>query len=176
MLNLTNLDDITRPRMRAEVEADIASGNLYESPRLSRNGRADYPALLLAATDHGTDESLAAQLATGGRLEQMETATRNAKTFPKKVPITAPQTLAEGEFNRFYARGLCLRAVDEGHGQVRVYRAKDVVSPRPQSEAMIGKLVNAHALLVDLRQSSGIEPALGLPPGPNSGLSVELPS
>ena len=25
-----------------------------------------------------------------------------------KVPVTAPQTLAEGEFNRFYIRGVCL--------------------------------------------------------------------
>lgn len=40
-----------------------------------------------------------------------ETATRNGKTFSKKVPVTAAETLAEGEFNRFYARGLCLREV-----------------------------------------------------------------
>lgn len=131
---------------------------------------------MLDATDHGTDESLAAELGSGGRLKTKETATRNGKTFAKGVPVNASQTLAEGEFNRFYARGLCLRAVNEGHSQVRVYRAKDVASPRPASEAMIGMLLDAQALLEDLRQSSGVEPALGLPPGPNSGLSVELPS
>lgn len=176
MLMLTNLDSNTRRLMRLEAEADIASGNLYESPRLSDRGKADYPSLLLDSIDNGTDESLAAELGTGGRLNEMETATRNGKTFAKRVPVTAPQTLAEGEFNRFYARGLCLQALAVGHSHVRVYRAKDVERPRSASEAMLGSLVDARALLDDLRQSSGVEPALGLPPGPNSGLSVELVS
>lgn len=175
MLSLTNLDDVTRPLMRSEVESDIAAGGLYESPRLSDRGNADYPSLLLDATDGGTDGSLADELNALGRLKDTETATRNGKTFSKKVPVTAAETLAEGEFNRFYARGLCLRAVAEGVTHVRVYRAKAVAVPRPASEAMIGQLVDAQALLNDLRQSSGVEPALGLPPGPNSGLSVELP-
>lgn len=175
MLKLTNLDDDTRQLMRLEVESDIASGGLYQSPRLSDRGRLDYPSLLLAATDDGTDGTLTNELRTYGRLKDTETASRNGKTFPKKVPVTAAETLAEGEFNRFYARGLCRRAIAEGKSQVRVYRAKAVAVPRSASEAMIGKLVDAQALLDDLRQSSGVEPALGLPPGPNSGLSVELP-
>lgn len=161
--------------MRAEVETDIASGALYESPRLSDRGRADYPTLLLNAVGDGSDESLANELGAHGRLKEMESATRNGKTFPKKVPVTAAETLAEGEFNRFYARGLCRRAIAEGQKNVRVYRAKEVSAPRAASEAMIGKSVDAQALLDDLRSSSGVDPALSLPPGPNSGLSVELP-
>ncbi|BBI63173.1 hypothetical protein HSBAA_44790 [Vreelandella sulfidaeris] len=30
-----------------------------------------------------------------------------------KIPVTANETLAEGEFNRFYARGFCQRAIKE---------------------------------------------------------------
>lgn len=56
-----------------------------------------------------------------------------------------------------------------------IYRAKQVREPRPESQAMIGKNINAKALLDDLRTHPGVEPALGLPPGPNSGLSIKLP-
>lgn len=58
MLKLTNLDDDTRQLMRLEVESDIASGGLYQSPRMSERGKLDYPSLLLAATDDGTDGTL----------------------------------------------------------------------------------------------------------------------
>jgi hypothetical protein len=40
---------------------------------------------------------------------------------------------------------------------------------------MVGKKISAIALLGDLRKSQGVEPALGLPPGPNSGLTICLP-
>jgi len=91
-----------------------------------------------------------------------------------KIPVTAPDTLAEGEFNRFYARGLCARAIDNGIKEVVVYRGKEVQQPRAESQAMIGKKIDATVLLEDLRNSPGVEPALGLPPGPNSGLTVHL--
>lgn len=47
---------------------------------------------------------------------------------------------------------------------------------RSASEAMIGSHIDPHALLEDLRTHQGIDTALGLPPGPNSGLSVKLPN
>ena len=92
-----------------------------------------------------------------------------------KVPITASETLAEGEFNRFYARGLCARALADGIAEVEVYRRRAVAQPRPESQAKIGSKVPVKALLDDLRRSQGVEPALGIPPGPNSGLTVRLP-
>ena len=45
-----------------------------------------------------------------------------------------------------------------------IYRGKEVQQPRAESQAMIGKRINAGALLDDLRKSPGVEPALGLPP------------
>jgi hypothetical protein len=89
-----------------------------------------------------------------------------------QVPYTAPDTLAEGEFNRFYARGLCVHVLASGGTEVEVYRGKEVQNPRPESQAMIGRRLPAQNLLDDLRTAQGVEPALGLPRGPNSGLTV----
>lgn len=175
-MHLTNLDDTTRHYMRAEIELDLEDGSLYVSSRL-RNGAADsYIDALREAVDGGTPESLAEAIRTRDMLKDSETAVRGGTTYTKRVPVNAADTLAEGEFNRYYARGLCRRALEEGVSQVRVYRAKTVSNPRPESQAMLGQLIDARALLDDLRTSPGVEPALGLPPGPNSGLSVELPS
>ena len=107
--------------------------------------------------------------------EDLEDRTRGHGLTAAGVPLNAPETLAEGEFNRFYVRGLCACALDEGINEVQVYRGKAVRSPRPQSQALIGKMIPAQALLEDLKQSPGVEPALGVPPGPNSGLTVRLP-
>lgn len=83
--------------------------------------------------------------------------------------------LAEGEFNRFYIRAICVRAMESGVREVTVYRAKEVLDARTESTRKIGQSVSAEELLRDLRTSQGIDTALGLPPGPNSGLSVYLP-
>jgi hypothetical protein len=106
---------------------------------------------------------------------QEQKRTRNGGTTLAKVPITAPDTLAEGEFNRFYIRGLCRRAIEEQIPNLVIYRAKEVSNPRPESEEKIGKSISAQTLLTDLRTHLGIDTVLGLPAGPNSGLSVKLP-
>jgi len=82
--------------------------------------------------------------------------------------------LTEGEFNRYYMRGLCKYAIDNNIGKLEVYRAKHVDNPRAESEMKIGERICANQLLNDLRvNKTGTE--LGLPPGPNSGLSIRLP-
>ena len=127
------------------------------------------------AIEHRDDEWLAQQLHNRGYMKNYEQREKPGGGFTTaKVPKTAPETLGEGEFNRFYARGLCVRVIEEGMNQVEVYRGKLVSQPRPKSQAMLGKRLSAEALLKDLRKSSGVEPALGLPPGPNSGLTVGM--
>jgi hypothetical protein len=91
------------------------------------------------------------------------------------VPVNAAETMAEGEFNRFYIRALCQRAIDSGIPSLIVYRAKQVQNPRPQSITLEGTSIGARLVLDDLRAHPGVDTALGLPPGPNSGLSVRLP-
>lgn len=176
-LNLVNLDSTTRQFMLEEIEQDIAENKLYYSPRLSQAGRQQYPDLLRGAARDGTDQSLADELRKQGRLNATEERRKpKGGTTIAQVPVTAPETLAEGEFNRFYARGLCRRALAERIESVVVYRAKEVVNPRAESVALIGKSLVPKQLLDDLRVNIGTDTALGLPPGPNSGLSVKLPA
>ncbi len=175
-LQLANLDQPTRRYMLDELDRDLSEGRLYLSPRLTSDGHQVWPALVREAIRGGSDSSLAARL----RSEELMNATEERRA-PKggitvaRVPENAPDTLAEGEFNRFYVRGLCRRAIDAGVTELEIYRAKEVVRPRPESEVKIGGRVDPQQLLQDLRTSQGVEPALGLPPGPNSGLSVRLP-
>jgi hypothetical protein len=175
-LSLDKLDAQTRPHMVAEIKADIGAGRLYLSPRLSARGRADYPNLLRQAAEASNDSWLANELRQSGRLNEMEERRKpKGGVTMVRVPVTAPETLAEGEFNRFYVRGLCLRALASGIHELVAYRAKEVDNPRPESVARIGQQIPAQALLDDLRANPGVDTALGLPPGPNSGLSVRLP-
>ena len=175
-LHFANLDDRTRPYLLDEFERDLRAGTLYLSPRLSARGRTDYPGLLRAALASGDDASLAQSLRAGGRMNARELRQkRNGAVIAVKVPARAPETLAAGEFNRYYVRGLCRRALEDGITELVVYRARKARAPRPGSEAVIGVRVDPAVLLDDLRTSPGVEPAFGLPAGSNSGISVRLP-
>jgi len=171
-----NLDADTRRAMEQELDRDIAAGKLYISPRLNARGQAQWAGLLREAARNQNEVWLAAQLRGGDLLNTHEERKKpKGGTTVAQVPVTAADTLAEGEFNRFYARGLCARSIAAGTMHVEVYRGKPVAVPRPESEAMLGSRISAETLLTDLRASQGVEPALGLPPGPNSGLTVRLP-
>ena len=175
-LYYVNLDDRTRQLMLDEVQYDIAHNQLHISPFLSGQGQRDYVNLLRDAIQSGTDESLA---------ENLRSHRRISRTLPRRqpkggyaiaaAPNNAAETLAESEFNRFYIRGLARRAIEEGIPELVIYRAKPVQSPRPESEALIESTLSAEELLADLRSHPDEPPALGVPSGPNSGLSVRLP-
>lgn len=168
-----NLDNETRELMVSEIESDISNGQLYFSKRFNDNGHKLYPQLLLSAVNSGDEESLGIALKQNNCFAGTEARNgKNGITYAK-IPETANQTLAESEFNRFYLRGLALRAIVSGQSLI-IYRARNSDNPRPQSEMMIGKQISADKLLNDLRNSIGVDTALGLPAGPNSGLSVKL--
>ncbi|NMG68162.1 hypothetical protein GPA19_24850 [Azoarcus indigens] len=174
-LTYKNLDNATRLQMSAEVQADSAAGTLYISPRLNDEGVSLWPSLLGEAVATKDDAWLAEEIRSRGLLKSHEERRKpTGGTTLAKVPVNAHETLAEGEFNRFYARGLCLRAMQEKISQVIAYRARHSDNPRAESEALIGKAFSPDVLLADLRSSVGVEPALGVPPGPNSGLSIQL--
>jgi hypothetical protein len=174
-LHYENLDESTRSFMLSEVDLDLSSENLYMSPRLNELGKRNYVSLLKEAIEHHDDAWLAQQIRSQSYMKDHEQRRKRGGGFTNaKVPRTAPDTLSEGEFNRYYVRGLCLRVIKEIMTQVEVYRGKPVSQPRPESEALLGKRLSAEALLEDLRNSKGVEPALGLPPGPNSGLTVRM--
>jgi len=162
--------------MRSEVQADIDGDTLYYGKYLSPSGTAAFPVLLLEAVTAHDDDWLINSLGQPGyHLERYPRRTPSGGWTTAKVPYSAAETLGEGEFNRFYVRGLCLRALADGVDSLRVERVKEVANPRQESEQLRGTLVNATALLADLREHPGVDTALGVPSGPNSGLSVELP-
>jgi len=161
--------------MLAELELDVAEEKLYLSKYLSLTGRAAYPLLLGEAIEDGDDDSLAAALrAAGVFVDTYEKRKPKGGYTTATVPHTAPETLAEGEFNRFYLRGVCRRLIAAGSGSVEVYRARASAVPRAESEAMIGTLLDPQTLLGDLRDNTFVDNALHLPPGPNSGLSGRM--
>lgn len=147
--------------MVAELEHDLSAKSLYVGKYLSDHGLERYPSLLREALESGTDESLAAALSEPDLfLATYEKRKPSGGYTVAKVPYTAPTTLAEGEFNRFYLRGLCQRVLAAGGGEVEIYRARASSNPRAESEAMSGRCLDAQALLSDLREHIGVDTAL----------------
>jgi len=168
-----NLDSITRKFMLEEIDTDINNSKLYLSSRLTGDGKVEYPELLKKAVQDGNEEILADYLKKQAYFNSTESRTTKKGIISAKIPSNANETLADGEFNRFYIRAICCRVLKEG-GKLEIYRAKEVTSPRSESEAKIGQTVDPKKLLEDLRANPGVDTALGIPPGPNSGLSVRI--
>lgn len=173
-LTLKNLNEQTRTAMLEEVKLDIDNGNLYISDRLNALGKQRYPELLIESIKSGDDSTLATILKQGLFNPTYQRKKPKGGFSNVTMPVNAPDMLAEGEFNRFYIRGLCRIVVDTKSGQLRVYRARFSQNPRPESEHKIGYIVDASKLLSDMRDNVGTETYFGVPNGPNSGLSVEL--
>ncbi|MCL2579101.1 MAG: hypothetical protein FWE32_03625 [Oscillospiraceae bacterium] len=169
---LNNLSDDVRQLMVDEIQFDLDAGQLYLSDRLTPGGKSAYPKLLKEAAVKGDVRTFSQSLSGNFNATYQRRKPKGGFTTVT-MPITAADTLAEGEFNRFYIRGVCRKAINRGV-EVRVYRAKPVSNPRLESERKISTIVNPENLLKDLRNNIGIDTALGIPPGPNSGLSVEL--
>ena len=172
MFTFFDLDALTRKHMLDEANTGGAHATEYFGKRLTTAGQSDWPELIREAIRTGTPESLTAALRVNGRIKLREMSQRKGVPNEKDVPSNAAELLAEGEFNRYYCRALCLRTLAENRS-LTVYRARPSDNPRPESQAWIGKTVDAKALLEDLRENVGGEPALGLP-SVNSGLSVRL--
>jgi len=173
-LNYENLDAQSREFIFEEL--DMSRTTLYISQRLNDIGRENWANVLGEAIQNHDDSWLANQLRIRNYMNaQEQRRTPSGGTTMARIPVTAPDTLAEGEFNRLYIRGLCARAIANGISEVEVYRGKEVQHPRPESQSLIGTRINANVLLEDLRNSQGEEPAHRLPGGPNSGLTVRLP-
>lgn len=163
-LDYRNLDPRVRVLMQAEVDLDVERGTLYESAVLTVTGLQRWPDLLAHSIAHGDDSTLA---------DLVCRYLRPTDRHGHRTPHNANMRLAEGEFNRFYIRAMCLAALEDGVG-LKVYRAKRVRQARPASEAWIGCNIPAAELLEDLRKLPGQQTVWGVPGGCNSGISVEF--
>ncbi len=175
-LSLENIDSRTRELMLDEFNYDLSKDALYISNRLNTPGKMQYKTILKKALANGNDTEFATELSAGFLNEYEQRHTPSGGLTNAKVPTNANEMLAEGEFNRYYIRALCRRVIEDKCGVLQVYRAKNVHHPRPDSKRKIGELVNPARLLQDLRSNIGVDTALGIPAGPNSGLSVRIVS
>lgn len=168
-LYYSKLNRDVRQAMVEEIESDAKRRNLYYSPRLNSVGHHQWVGLLLEAAEHGDDEWLANEIVRRDLLVATFSLAKNSK----KPGFNAAETLAEGEFNRYYIRGVCRVALSKNIDYVTVYRAKKAWAPRPESIRLEGTRFDPEALLNDLRINVGKATQYGVPAGPNSGLSVE---
>lgn len=167
-----NLDPRTRDLMVEEIKRDVRNGTLYVSARLKPEAARRWADLLAKAAERHDEVWLAQDLRDHGSLETYERKPRpGQRPFSVRLPRDAPEVLAETEFNRLYARALCLRQLEEGGDLVEVYRGKSVRQPDLESEQMTGTRRSADTFLSALRESQSVEAALGLD-HEGSGLSI----
>jgi hypothetical protein len=161
--------------MLAELEADLADGSLYRSPQLSEEGLEHYHRLLRAAILAGTEASFAEALTAQDAVRPPSRWQHPREVGPAEALVELTSRLAEREFHRFYIRGLCRRALEQGVDTLVIYRARPADTGRSPSDAMIGVRIDASSLLEDLRGTFCSLPPHGLPQCRDPGLSVRLP-
>ena len=161
-----------RDLMAEEIRFDLENNSLYLSEGLSSRGRVLWQQLLTEAILRHDEVWLAEQIRNDNLLNPTESYRRNDETLLRNTRRNAPELLAEGEFNKFYARAVCRKAADEGK-RVRIYRARESRSPRAESEQKIGQILDPQSLLEDLRANKTAETFFGVALI-NSGLSVTI--
>jgi hypothetical protein len=174
-LDLPHLDARTRTFMLAELEADIAAESLYRSPQLSEAGLGHYERLLRGAIRSGTEESFAEALSALGAVSPPSRWQHPKEIGPAEALADTTFRLAEREFHRFYIRGLCCRALEQGIDVLVIYRARPADSGRAPADSMIGLRIDVESLLEDLRGTFRSLPPHGLPQCRDPGLSVRFP-
>lgn len=171
--NFTKLDAKTRTLMVEEIDLAQQSDNIYFSARFNALGNAGWGQWLKDAATQYDEHWLAFRLEVEGAMNHLETAAKPKGGYTvKHVPDTAAETMAEGQFNRFYMAAICRRSIDEGRATVRVYRAKHRSDPRPGSQSLDGTTRDANGLLEELRSKARSLNCDLLKP--NSGLSIDF--
>ncbi len=176
MFNFVNLDQTTRKYMLDAIEDADRIGNIYYSTRFNDAGRREWLWLLKQAAREHDEQWLADQVESNHLMRELEGGrTPKGSYSVKHIPQeAAADTLAEGQFNRFYMLGLAERAEQEGIKDLEVYRARETSSPRPESEAMIDERIPVDEVISQLRDTKASlkSPLLQL----RSGISLKLPN
>lgn len=149
-----------------ELLSDFENGNLYLSKKLASGKMLNYVKGLVQALFYGNDGTFTQYL-----IEQ------NCLTAEALKRDGAAEVLAYNEFKRYYIRGVCLQAIEEGK-ILCIYRAKESKNKSEDAENYIGNTLQPTAMLAIAR----INPKLRTEEKrseyrilqPNSGLCVEI--
>ncbi|HEV7837493.1 MAG TPA: hypothetical protein VGO75_05430 [Gemmatimonadaceae bacterium] len=172
-LQYENLDPTTRRYALAELDHDLTTGAFHLSERLRPEANAEYQRLLRDALRYYDDRWLE-EHAADLLVETESRRTRSGGTTTARIPQMATRMLAEGDFNRYYMRGVAMRAIEEGRQILEVYRARLSMEPRPESAELEGRRVPAAEVLDHLRGPLSADPSTAPLGRTNSGLSVRL--
>src|ERR1051326_1827058 len=137
-LKFENLE-VARAFMIEEIDMDARNEQIYLSTYLTQSGQGQWSDMLRAAAQNGNDDSLATEITRAGVLNRrIQKRTPKGRIIWADVPYNANQVLGEGEFNRYFCRGLSRHAMETKIPRLEVYRAKQVAQPRIESEQKIG--------------------------------------
>lgn len=173
MFNFENLDTATRKFMIEAIEEAEQTNNIYKSARFNEAGNQKWIPLLKEAANGYNEHWLAYQLEANVLMIDFEGAQKPSGGYTiKHVPHTASETMAEGQFNRFYILGLCKRARNEGITELEIYRAKQRAEQRPESQALIGTKLSIDEIESQLKETKNSFKSSLVKP--NSGISVRI--
>lgn len=128
MYHFLNLDNKTRSIMISELEQDIKNSLFYEPSSIKPEYISSYKLLLRKYFEVGHIESLEKALTP----LCFKAEDKNGR----KIPSNIAQTIAFSDFNRYYARAILVRAIDEGKS-VSIYRAKQSLKERTESKTLV---------------------------------------
>ncbi|HVF39681.1 MAG TPA: hypothetical protein VM939_07250, partial [Gemmatimonadaceae bacterium] len=149
-LHYENLDPTTRRFALAELDEDFATGAFHASDRLRPEAVGEYKRLLNEAIRYYDDRWLE-ERTDDLLIEEENRRTRSGGQTTVKLPQMAARMLAEGDFNRYYMRGISLRAIEEDRRIVEVYRARLSLDARPESAQLEGQRLSPEDVLTWLR-------------------------
>ena len=172
-LQYESLDPTTRRFAIAELNGDITTGAYRTSERIRHTAIAEYQRYLHEALRYYDDRWLE-EHASDLMIDFEPRRTPSGGQTAVKLPQMAARMLAEGDFNRYYMRGVALRAAEEGRQVVEVYRARLSMEPRRESAELEGRRLPADEVLKYLRGELSSDPFVTALGRPNSGLSVRL--
>jgi hypothetical protein len=154
-----NLDGVTRALMVSEVDA----GEVYRSPRLNGAGISRWPILLKEAVRWHDYRWLSQQLAAQRLVVDRETYTsRTGKLTWRAIDIQASAAiLARGEFNRYYVRALCVRAMEAGIPDLEICPGKNTLELLPDLSIAIRERVQQLELCCG-RRATELAPDAGV--------------
>ncbi|HXS35321.1 MAG TPA: hypothetical protein VN721_01360 [Flavipsychrobacter sp.] len=162
---MVDLNNEIRELMLNEILFDVSRKTFFYSPKFNNNGRNIYLSCLKEACAAGDEETLWASLESSDTFNKYE-------AFGKRVDAREARNFSQNEFNKYYIRALCVKAIELNKQKLEVYRAVPAKGKSPKVDLMIGSLLEPDKLLKDLRQNTGVLPAML--PGLSAGLSIKF--